>query len=165
MRDRCAVMSVGYCACSIKTGKSPMPSDIDSLTARINDSFDRQSLMATLGARLLQVGKGAVDIEAPIGPGVLQQQGFAHAGLTFAIGDSAAGYSALSLMRPDQEVLTTEMKIHLLAPAAGDRLIARGRVIKPGRRIMVVQSDVFAVTDGQERHVALLTGSMIPVDL
>lgn len=135
------------------------------IASKIRASFAKQSLMDTLGAQLLDMEQGAVTIAAPISAGALQQQGFAHAGLTFAIGDSAAGYSALSLLHPDQEVLTTEMKIHLLAPAAGERLIARGRVIKPGRRIMVVHSDVFAVTDGQERHVALLTGSMIPVDL
>lgn len=134
--------------------------DID---AKIKDSFARQSLMTTLGARLLRISQGSVEIEAPISAGSLQQQGFAHAGLTFAIGDSAAGYSALSLLGMDQEVLTTEMKIHLLAPGAGERLIARGRVIKPGRRLMVVQADVYAVAEGQERHVALLTGSMMPV--
>lgn len=133
------------------------------IDAKIRASFDKQSLMATLGANLLRVYTGEVEIEAPILQGSLQQQGFAHAGLTFAIGDSAAGYSALSLLPHDQEVLTTEMKINLLAPGAGERLIARGRVIKPGRRLIVVQSSVFAVKDGQERHIALLTGSMMPV--
>ncbi|MEM7599490.1 MAG: PaaI family thioesterase [Pseudomonadota bacterium] len=135
------------------------------IDAKIRASFDKQSLMTTLGARLVRVQTGEVDIDAPIQQGSLQQQGFAHAGLTFAIGDSAAGYAALSLLPMDQEVLTTEMKINLLAPGAGERLIARGRVIKPGRRIMVVQSDVFAVKDGQERHIALLTGSMMPVPI
>ena len=135
------------------------------IDAKIRASFDKQSLMTTLGARLVRVQTGAVDIDAPIQQGSLQQQGFAHAGLTFAIGDSAAGYAALSLLPMDQEVLTTEMKINLLAPGAGDRLIARGRVIKPGRRVMVVQSDVFALKDGQERHIALLTGSMMPVPI
>ncbi|MEM7733274.1 MAG: PaaI family thioesterase [Pseudomonadota bacterium] len=144
------------------TASNPPDANIQT---KIRESFDRQSLMSTLGARLTHVDPGTVTIESPISAGSLQQQGFAHAGLTFAIGDSAAGYSALSLLRLDQEVLTTEMKIHLLAPATGDRLVARGRVIKPGRRIMVVQSDVYAVSNGQERHVALLTGSMIPVDL
>lgn len=139
-----------------------MPDNFDVET-KIRNSFAKQSLMATLGARLLKIEKGLVEIEAQILPGSLQQQGFAHAGLTFAIGDSAAGYSALSLLGVDQEVLTTEMKINLLAPGAGERMIARGRVIKPGRRVMVVQSDVFAIENGQERHVALLTGSMIPV--
>ena len=133
--------------------------------SRIHDSFARQSMMATLGARLVSVRCGAVEIEAPILTGSRQQQGFAHAGLTFSIGDSAAGYSALSIMSEDREVLTTEMKINLLAPGAGDRLVARGRVIKPGRRLMVVQSDVYAVQDGTERHIAMLVGTMIPVDL
>jgi len=114
---------------------------------------------------LTKIDKGAVEIEAAITSGSLQQQGFAHAGLTFAIGDSAAGYSALSLMPLGQEVLTTEMKIHLLAPGAGEKLIARGRVIKPGRRLVIVQSDVFALENGKERHVALLTGTMMPVAL
>ena len=140
----------------------PLDPEID---AKIRESFDKQSLMATLGAQLLRVDDGEVHIEAPIQDGSLQQQGFAHAGLTFAIGDSAAGYAALSILPNDQEVLTTEMKINLLAPGAGDRLVARGRVIKPGRRLMVVQSDVYSLKNGQERHIALLTGSMMPVPI
>ncbi|WP_371226141.1 PaaI family thioesterase [Roseovarius sp. 2305UL8-3] len=126
-------------------------------------SFDAQSMMATFGASLQMSSPGLAQISAPILQGSLQQQGFAHAGLTFAIGDSAAGYAALSLMPEDHEVLTTEMKINLLAPGQGDLLIARGRVVKPGRRLMVVQSDVFAITDGVEKHIALLTGTMMPV--
>lgn len=141
-----------------------MPLD-DKISAKIRASFEKQSLMSTLGASLRQVDEGSVEIEAPILPGSLQQQGFAHAGLTFAIGDSAAGYSALSMMSLEQEVLTTEMKIHLLAPGEGESLIARGRVIKPGRRLVIVQADVFSVQNGKERDVALLTGSMMPVTL
>lgn len=135
------------------------------IETRIRDSFARQTMMQTLGASLVHVVEGAVEITAPILDGSQQQQGFAHAALTFAIGDSAAGYSALSLMPDGQEVLTTEMKINLLAPGAGDRLVARGRVIKPGRRLMVVQSDVYALKNGTERHIAVLLGTMIPVDL
>lgn len=130
---------------------------------KIRESFERQSLMATLGATLSRISEGMVEVSAEIRPDLLQQQGFAHAGLTFAIGDSAAGYSALSLLNPDNEVLTTEMKINLLAPGAGDRLIARGRVIKPGRRLMVVGSDVFAQTRDGETHIATMLGTMIPV--
>src|SRR6056297_483661 len=130
---------------------------------RIRQSFAAQSLMATFGATLSRVEEGAVEIEAPILPGSLQQHGFAHAGLTFAIGDSAAGYAALSVLPEGYEVLTTEMKVNLLAPARGERLIARGRVIKPGRRLVIVQADVHAVDDGQETYVALLTGTMIPL--
>ena len=130
---------------------------------RIHDSFARQSLMETFGAEILSVADGAVEMTAPIGPGVLQQHGFAHAGLTFSLGDSAAGYAALSLLGADMEVVTSEMRIHLLAPARGERLVARGRVVRFGRRLIVVAADVFAVLDGEETHVALLTGTMVPV--
>ncbi|MBE0452619.1 PaaI family thioesterase [Roseovarius autotrophicus] len=131
--------------------------------ARIRESFAAQGMMATLGARLAHIGPGLVRIEAPILPGSRQQHGFAHAGLTFSIGDSAAGYAALSVMPEGHEVLTSEMKIHLLAPAKGDLLVATGRVIRAGRRLVIVQADVHAHAHGRQSHVALLTGTMIPL--
>jgi len=126
-------------------------------------SFAAQSMMETLGATLQQAADGMAEITAPIGPGVRQQAGFGHAGLTFSIGDSAAGYAALSLLQPDEEVLTTEMKINLVAPAKGDYLRARGRVEKPGRRLMVVTARVEAVTGDKDTLVALLQGTMLPL--
>jgi len=133
------------------------------VAARIRESFAAQAMMATLGARLAEVGPGRVRIEAPILPGSRQQHGFAHAGLSFAIGDSAAGYSALSVLPEGYEVMTTEMKIHLLAPAKGERLVAEGRVLRPGRRLVIVEADIHAVEDGCEAHVARLIGTMIPL--
>ncbi|MDA7424099.1 PaaI family thioesterase [Thalassococcus lentus] len=135
----------------------------DELKTRIQSSFARQGMMASFQASLTAIAPGTVEITAPIRPETGQQQGFAHAALTFGLGDSAAGYSALSLLEPSFEVVTSEMKINLLAPAVGDALIARGRVIKPGRRLLVVQADVFASDQGKEKHVALLTGTMVPV--
>lgn len=130
---------------------------------RIRDSFARQTMMETLGARLDSVAEGRVVIVAPILPTSLQQQGAGHAGLAFAIGDSAAGYSALTVMPEGAEVMTVEMKINLMAPAMGDRLVAEGRVIRAGRRIVVVAADVFAEVGGARKHVAMLQGTMIPV--
>jgi uncharacterized protein (TIGR00369 family) len=130
---------------------------------RIRQSFAAQSMMVTLGAELVQIAEGAVHIKAPILPCSRQQQGFGHAGLTFSIGDSAAGYSALSLLPLDSEVVTAETKINLLAPARGDFLIAKGRVLKPGRRLVVVAADVFAVTGDAKVLIAVLQGTMVPV--
>lgn len=125
-------------------------------------SFAAQGMMATLGAELVEAGSGRVVIAAPIRAEVGQQHGFAHAALAFALGDSAAGYAALSLMPEGAEVLTVEMKINLLAPAAGERLVATGEVVKAGRRVSVVKAEVMAEADGGRRLVALLQGTMIP---
>ncbi|HQU67857.1 MAG TPA: PaaI family thioesterase [Albidovulum sp.] len=120
-------------------------------------------MMATFGANILSVAPGTVVIAAPVLPGSRQQHGAGHAALAFGLGDSAAGYSALSLLAEGVEVMTAEMKINLLAPAIGDRLIATGRVIKAGRRLTVVTAEVEAETDGQRKLVALLQGTMVPV--
>jgi uncharacterized protein (TIGR00369 family) len=81
-----------------------------------------------------------------------------------AIADSAAGYAALSLMPLDRGVLTTEFKINLLAPAAGDRILARGAVIKAGRTLTLAQTEVFAESEGRERLIAFLTATMMAVE-
>ena len=133
------------------------------LRTRIQASFDRQLMMSTFGAQLDDVAPGTATLSAPILPGSRQQQGFAHAALTFGLGDSAAGYAALTTIPEDQEVVTAEIKINLIAPARGDRLIARGRVIKPGRRLIVVTSEVASVSNGDETLVAILQGTMVPV--
>lgn len=133
------------------------------LSDRIGASFRRQGLMRTFGARLVHVAEGAVEIAAPLSPEVSQQQGMAHAGLTFALGDSAAGYTALTLMPEGSDVVTTEMSIHLLAPGRGDSLIARGRVIRAGRRQVVAAAEVYAVDAGRETLIATLTGTLVPV--
>ena len=126
---------------------------------RIVESFERQTMMQTLGAELTCVRAGHVEITAPILPGSQQQHGYAHAALIFAIGDSAAGYAALSVMPDEFEVLTAEMKINLLAPGRDGPLRAVGTVEKSGRRLVVVRADVF---DGEVK-VALMQGTMMPV--
>jgi len=133
--------------------------------SRIRTSFDRQSMMKTLGAELADITHGHVVITAPILPTSTQQQGFGHAGLTFSIGDSAAGYSALTTMPDDQEVLTTEMKINLIAPAQGDYLRATGKVIKAGKRLVIVTAEVEAILGDHATTIAILQGTMVPVTL
>ena len=135
----------------------------NKMADRVTRSFESQSMMKTLGARIHKVEKGKVTIEAPLLPSTLQQQGYVHAGLTFSIGDSAAGYSVLTLLPEDQEVMTAEIKINLLAPAYGKLLRAEGRVLKHGRRLIVVTSEIHALKDGKKKMIAIMQGTMIPV--
>lgn len=134
------------------------PRDPD-FQARVHRSFDRQPFMALIGARLVSVGPGAVEIMLPIRPELAQQHGYAHAGAAWSIADSAAGFASQSLMAADDGVLTVELKINLLAPAKGEQLVARGRVERAGRRLTVAQADVFAIEDGAETRVAMAVGT------
>ena len=131
---------------------------------RVRASFAKQGLLQTLSASLERVAPGLVEIALVPGPAVSQQHGSVHAGALSAIADSAAGYAALSLMPPGAGVLTTEFKINLLAPAAGERILARGRVIKAGRTLTLAQTEVFSETAGEEKLVALLTATLMTIE-
>ncbi|HEX5540040.1 MAG TPA: PaaI family thioesterase [Micromonospora sp.] len=124
------------------------------MQARITTSFQRQGLMAHLGAQLAHIGPGSVHIVLPSRPEVTQQHGYFHAGATSAIADSAGGYAALTLFPEGTEVLSVEYKINLLAPAEGDHLEAVGTVLKHGRTLTVCRLDVFSIRGSQRKLVA-----------
>lgn len=123
----------------------------------VRDSFDRQLYMQLIGAALIRVAPGEVDIELPFRADLGQQHGLLHAGVLAAIGDTACGYAALTLMPAGSEVWSVEFKINLLAPAMGRRFEARGRVVRSGRTLTVCNAEV--ATD--ERVVATMTGTFI----
>jgi len=131
--------------------------------ARVRESFARQGLMATLGASLVRVAPGQVEIALFPSAAVSQQHGYVHAGALASIADSAAGYAALTLMPPGAGVLTAEFKINLMAPGLGERMTARGRVIKAGRTLTLAQAEVFALNGGSEKQIALLTATLMAV--
>jgi uncharacterized protein (TIGR00369 family) len=123
--------------------------------ARVRDSYGRQNFMATLGAVLTSVEPGIVEIELPFAGTLTQQHGFFHAGAVSSIADTAGGYAGFSLFPTDATVLTVEFKLNLLAPARGEKLVARGEVIKSGRTLTICDLRVFAV----ERGARLLCAS------
>jgi uncharacterized protein (TIGR00369 family) len=117
---------------------------------RVRESFSRQGLMHLLGAELAALRAGECEIRVPFRKELTQQHGYFHAGVTAAIADSACGYSAYTLMPPDCSVLTVEYKINLVAPADGEALIARARVLRSGKTLKVCAADVFALKGGGE---------------
>jgi len=131
---------------------------------RVRASFARQGLMATLGARLVHVAAGAVDLELTFDERLTQQDGYLHAGALTAALDSACGYAALTPMPEDAAVLTVEFKVNLLAPAAGERFLPRGRFVRAGRTLTVCRGDAVAVTADEERHVATMTATMMALE-
>jgi len=121
---------------------------------RVHEEFEGQPYMMAIGARLGPVAPGEVDIVLDRRDDLLQQHGYFHGGVTGSLADSAAGFACMSLFDVDSGPLTTEYKVNLLAPAKGDMLVARGRVIKSGRTLSVARADVYGVTGGAETHVA-----------
>ncbi|HEY2916775.1 MAG TPA: PaaI family thioesterase [Candidatus Limnocylindrales bacterium] len=139
-----------------------MPRDPD-FEERVRGSFGQQRLMATLGARMVHLSPGAVDLEMPFAAELTQQHGYVHAGAITALVDSACGYSALSLTPAGTEVLTVEYKVNFLAPARGDRFVARGRAVRSGRTVTVCSGEVIAITGSAEVPVAVMLATIMTI--
>jgi uncharacterized protein (TIGR00369 family) len=128
---------------------------------RIEESFVRQGFMKHLGAKLVSVEPGGVEIRVPFRGELTQQHNYFHAGVTGAIADSACGYAAYTLMPADSSVLTVEYKMNLLAPADGFELIARARVVRSGKTLKICSADVFVRRDGSENHCATMLSTVM----
>jgi uncharacterized protein (TIGR00369 family) len=125
-------------------------------------SFAQQPIMNLMGARLVTVEPGVVEIALPYRADLTQQNGYLHAGMMTTIADSACGYAAMSLMPAGLGVLSVEFKVNLLRPAQGESFLARAEVIKAGRTLTVVRADVFALAEDSERKlVATMQGTMM----
>jgi uncharacterized protein (TIGR00369 family) len=130
---------------------------------RVRASFARQKLIQLLAGTLERVAPGEVDIRLPFRPELTQQHGFLHAGAVTAIADSACGYAALTLMPAGTAVLTTEFKVNLMAPAAGESFMARARVVKAGKTLTVSIGEVFAVNHGEEKLILLMVATNMTI--
>jgi len=130
---------------------------------RVRDSFARQGVMGLIDAQLIRIGPGVCDIQLQFKDSLGQQHGFFHGGILTTIADSACGYAAFSLMPADASILTIEFKTNFLSPADGEMLVARGRVIKPGRTITVSQAEVLVSKDGRERLCATMTATNMAI--
>jgi uncharacterized protein (TIGR00369 family) len=121
---------------------------------RVRDSFFRQPFMHHVGAAITLLEPGVCDVALSHDPSLTQQHGFFHGGLIGAIADNAGAYAAFTLAPSDFSILTVEFKVSFLSPARGESLLARGRVVKPGRTLVVSRSDIFAIAEGDEKLVA-----------
>lgn len=126
-----------------------------------NSFFSSQRFVEYLGAKVTQISAGYCEMELPYKDELTQQNKFYHAGVIGTIADSAAGYAAFTLMPEGSSVLSIEYKVNLLKPAKGNLLIARARVIKPGKTITVCNVDVVVVKDGAEKLCSTATVTLM----
>jgi uncharacterized protein (TIGR00369 family) len=132
-------------------------------SAKVETSFAKQNAMHTLGIQLVDVQAGTLVLEMPYNNALTQQNGFIHAGIITTALDSACGYAAFSLMKPQAAVLTVEFKTNLLAPAQGEHFIFRAEVLKPGRTLIISEAKAYAVKDGREKLIASMTATLMAI--
>ncbi len=136
---------------------------MNDIQERITASFASQGLMATLGAHLVSVADGEVEIELPFSERLSQQHGYVHAGAITSVVDSACGYAALTKAPDEYEVVTAEFKINFLRPAIGERFMAIGRVQNSGKLLTVCTGEVRAISGATHKVIAMMQATIVNV--
>jgi uncharacterized protein (TIGR00369 family) len=128
--------------------------------ATLKQMFRRAPFIAELGMELESLGDGECVTMLRVEPRHLQQNGMVHAGVQATMADHTAGAAASTVAPAGAAVLTAEFKISLLKAARGDLLRCRARVIKPGRQLVFVESEVWCTASGQEHLVSKSSATM-----
>lgn len=122
--------------------------------AEVERVFGDAPFIAALGLELASSTPGACETTLSLAHRHLQQDGFVHAGVQATMADHTAGAAASSVVADGCFVLTSSFTINLLRAARGERLRCRARVLKAGRQVMVVESEVYCAAGAEERLVS-----------
>ena len=121
---------------------------------KIKQGFQKQEFMKTIGAELGKISPGKCELFLPFNEKLTQQHGLFHGGVLATIADNSAGFAAYSLMENEYQPLTIEFKINLLSYSVGKNVISKAEVLRAGRQIFHVRSDVFSIDIDDELLIA-----------
>lgn len=131
--------------------------------ARILEHLDRQYFMKHIGFTLDTIEPGKTAGWLNFEQIHQQQKGFAHGGLVATLADITAGFAAVTLVPRECSVVTGEIKISYLNPGIGEKLLARGWVLKQGRKLNFCEAEVLAFNNGEEKLVAKASATMVTI--
>ncbi|MEQ8347792.1 MAG: PaaI family thioesterase [Sneathiellaceae bacterium] len=128
--------------------------------ALVRQALEAQGFTRLLHASVDEVAPGRVAMSVGRRPGLLQQNGLFHGGVTAYLVDNATTAAAGTMCRPGQRVLTAEYKLNILAPGLGSRLACVAEVVRPGRSLTVVEARVYDLRDEGRKLSAIALASI-----
>lgn len=111
--------------------------------------FERQNFIQHLGLELLEAQEGMAKLSCTKQDFMTQQTGLWHGGVIAAIAEVACGIAASTVKPDDKEILGVEFKNNMLRPASGEQIIAIGKVLKNGRRLIITEAEIMDADSGK----------------
>ena len=134
---------------------------MNELMKKVQAGIDAQTFAKLLDLQVEEAEEGRVVISCRKQDDLLQQSGMLHGGVTGALCEAAAGYAAITVLPKGHSVIGVEYKISLLRGITTDQAIAVGRVIKNGRKLMVMEVDAY--NDGSDKIAAKMIFTGMPI--
>lgn len=110
---------------------------------RLREAFEEIPFARLLGMELDELRRGAATLHLEAREELKRNRGILHGGVVASLADTAAAFAILTLSEPGQGSTTVDLTVHYLRPLSAGRATAHARVVRAGRRIMVISVDVF----------------------
>lgn len=123
---------------------------------RIRERIASPVVKDLFGMEEVSIAPGEIQLGIAVRHELGHAPGWFQGSVTTAIAEFACGFAAMSLIAPDWDMMTLDQTIKFIGPARGERLVAKARVIRPGRTITTCQCEVFAIENGAERLCAVM---------
>ncbi len=131
--------------------------------SRVEKFLERQHFMKLVGFQLKVIEAGRTEGWLELRKEHQQQTGLVHGGVTATLADIVAGFAAYTLVPEDHHVVTGEIKVSYFSPGMGDRLHAKGWVIKQGRKLNFCEAEVWALKGEERTLIAKATTTMATI--
>jgi len=112
------------------------------------------------GCDVLTCENGVCEVRMPFREDLTQHHGFVHGGIIGFLSDNVSAAAAASVVG---DMVTADYSVKLLAPGIGEEFFARGEVVKANKRLVAVESRVYAVRKGERKLIAVGTATILPV--
>lgn len=131
----------------------------------VEASFNRSETLKFYNATLMEIETDFVSIKIPKQEMMTRKHGMFNGAMIASLVDASSGYAAVSHYEDDCYVVTVELKINYLRPAIGDFLLSKAYVLKGGKKISTIRTEIFAVDEnsGKETHAATSLVTMMRI--
>lgn len=131
----------------------------------IEESFNRSETLKFYNASLIESKTGFISIKIPKQSLITRKHGMFNGATISSLVDVSSGYAAVSNYEDDCYVVTVELKVNFLNAALGDNLLSKSYVVKGGKKISVIRTEIFTVNDDltNEKHVATSLVTMMRI--
>ena len=130
---------------------------------RIQKTLKGQYFMDLIGFQITKIDIGRIAGALEMKEMHLQQNMFAHGGLIATVADIVSGLAAVSLVGPEDKVVTADLRISYLNPGIGQKLEAEGWVLKQGRKLNFCEAEVYMINNGERKMIAKSSATMATI--
>ena len=106
--------------------------------ARLEETFRQIPYVRLLGLEFDSAESGSATFALDVREELTRMGGILHGGAVVSLMDTAAAFAVHTLLEPEAGTVTVDLTTHFLRPAASGRIFARARVLRRGRRVVIL---------------------------